>query len=360
MPRRILFQVHLWVGVLTGLYICVVCVTGAALVFRIDMQRALHPHLFTASAGPLADPVAVMESVSRAYPDYKLSGVEVPTTSRPTYLGYVTRGREFLTVLIDPVTTDVLGVLPERTPIHTLQELHYDLLGGRTGRMINGAGAIGILVMCATGLVLWWPGIKAWRRGFMVDFSRDGRRVIWELHRAIGIWSVAMIAMFAVTGLSFVFPSEFRATVNRVSTITVSRAPQSVRPAADGLSPSWREMIDRARPLAAGKHVARIVLPFGERGAFLVMFAGESPTPAGSPLTPIYLDQYTGEPLAATVAARTWGDALMAAVVPLHVGGYGGRPGKVAWFLFGLAPAALFVTGSIVWWRRVVRPRMAR
>ena len=69
----------------------VISVTGAALVFRIDLQRAAHPHLFTPRAeGPLADPVTIMESVSRAYPDQRLSGVDAPTTGRPTYLAYVT------------------------------------------------------------------------------------------------------------------------------------------------------------------------------------------------------------------------------------------------------------------------------
>jgi uncharacterized iron-regulated membrane protein len=337
--------------------VVVVCVSGAALVFRIDMQRALDPRLFTPSAaGPLADPVAVMESVSRAYPQHQLSGVEPPTTLRPTYLAYVTRGNEFRTVLIDPVSTVVLGDLPDRQSIRTLQNLHYNLLGGRTGRTINGVGAFGILLLCVTGLVIWWPGAKAWRRGFVV--RRGGRRVLWELHRAIGIWSVLFIAMSAVTGLAFLFPAGFRSVVNRISPITVARSPQSGEPSL-ATPPSWRQMIDRARPYAPGQAVARVVLPFGERGAFLVMFARQSPTPAGSELTPVYLDQYTGERLATATGARSWGDAVMSRMTPLHVGGVGGQAGRVAWFLFGLAPAVLYVTGMIVWWRRVVRPRWA-
>jgi uncharacterized iron-regulated membrane protein len=99
-------------------------------------------------------------------------------------------------------------------------------------------------------------------------------------------------------------------------------------------------------------------LPFGDRGAFLVQFADRSPTPAGSELTSIYLDQYSGDRLAATAASRTWGDAVMAAMTPLHVGGLGGAPGRWAWFLFGLAPVVLFITGSVAWWQRVVRPRL--
>jgi uncharacterized iron-regulated membrane protein len=224
--RRFLFQVHLWIGVLIGLYVVVVCVSGAALVFRIDMQRAIDPLLFTPTvAGPLADPVAIMESVSGAYPQYRLSGVDAPTTLRPTYLAYVTSGDEFRTVLIDPVTTAVLGALPERAAIRTLQDLHYNLLGGRTGRMINGIGAFGILVMCATGLVIWWPGgffsRRAPRRAEGTSPTseasptegRQHHRQWQQLHRAIGAWSAAFILMSAVTGLSFVFPTGFRSVV---------------------------------------------------------------------------------------------------------------------------------------------------
>jgi uncharacterized iron-regulated membrane protein len=345
-----------------------VCVTGAALVFRIDMQRALDPHLFTPSAaGPLADPVAIMGSVARAYPQHKLSGVDAPTTVRPTYLAYVTSGSEFRTVLIDPVSTAVLGELPERRAIRILQDLHYNLLGGRTGRTINGIGAFAILALCATGLVIWWPGVRAWRRGFTVDFTRDGppslklwrtsRRVLWELHRAVGIWSVAFIALTAITGLSFAFPAGFRAAVNRVSPITASQSPRSGVRVEGADVPSWSQMIDRARSHAAGRPVARVVLPFGDRGAFLVMFADRSPTPAGSALTPVYLDQFTGERLAVPAATPTWGDAVMSRVTPLHVGGVGGQAGRIAWFVLGLSPAVLFVTGLLVWWKRVIRAR---
>jgi len=356
--RRLLFQVHLWLGVLAGLYVAVVSVTGAALVFRIDLQRALYPDLFTPSAaGPLAGPVAVMESVSRAYPQHRLSGVDAPTTGRPTYLAYVTSGAEFRTVLIDPVTTTVLGELPDHPVIRTLQDLHYNLLAGRTGRTVNGVGAFGILALCTTGLVIWWPGAAGIRRGLVVDFGRDGRRFTWELHRAIGGWSVAFIALSAITGLSFVFPAGFRSVVSRVSPLTMARSPQSGPPANP--VPSWPEMIEQARTYAVGSPIARVVLPFGERGAFLVMFAERSPTPAGSELLPIYLDQYTGGRLSATAAPRTWGDAVMARMTPLHVGGIGGQAGRLAWCLFGLAPAALYVTGMLVWWRRVVQPRWA-
>jgi uncharacterized iron-regulated membrane protein len=363
MARRGLFQVHLWLGLLTGSYIAVVCTTGAALVFRIDMQRALHPTLFTPrTAGPQADPVEVMNSVTRAYPGATVSGVDAPTTSRPTYLAYAYGGNRLLTLLLDPVSGDLLGELPDRSFVRLLQDLHFDLLAGQTGRIVNGAGALFLLAMCVSGLVIWWPGRDEWTRGLVVDFRRRWKRVNWELHSAIGIWTVALIAMWAVTGLYFVFPGAFRATVNRLSPITIVRSPQSGPPQSSQPSPTWRSLIDEARRHAPGQYVARVVLPSSPRSAFLVMFSRVQPTPAGATdLTSIYLDQHTGAVLAAPPSTRpTAGDRVMAWVAPLHVGNFGGNAVRAVWLILGLSPPALFVTGFIMWWTRVVRRRWIR
>jgi uncharacterized iron-regulated membrane protein len=358
--RRALFQVHLWTGVLTGLYVFVVCITGAALVFRIDLQRTLHPDLFTPSAdGPPADPVAVMETVRSAYPAGRLSGVDAPTTARPTYLAYVSSGERFLTLLLDPVTATLLGELPERSLVRTIQDLHFDLLAGRTGRVVNGIGACWMVVLAATGLVIWWPGTTGWRRGFTVDFRRNWKRVNWDLHSATGVWTVAFVAMWALTGVYFAFPSQFRATVNWMSPVGTSQTPRS-NPAAAGTSPlSWRALVDLARQHVPDQHVARVVVPATDRAALLVLFSKLRPTPVGSTtLTPVYLDQFNGAVLSEPPRGRrTAGDVVMAWVGPLHVGSFGGTGVKVAWLVLGLSPPLLFLTGFIMWWTRVVRPR---
>jgi uncharacterized iron-regulated membrane protein len=358
-----LFQVHLWVGILAGLYIVVVCVTGAALVFRIDMQRAMHPALFTPrTAGPTANAADVIESVTEAYPAERVSGVDAPTTTRPTYLAYAGSGDRFRTLLLDPVSAELLGELPEQSFVRTLQNLHFDLLAGRTGRIVNGIGAMVLVVMCLTGIVIWWPGRANWRRGFTVDFGRQWRRVNWDLHSALGIWTAVLVFMWAATGVYFAFPTAFRHAVNRFSPITVTRAPQSNPTRAPQSPPTWRALIDEARRHAPGEQVARVVIPSSANAAFLVLFSKTHPTPAGSAdLTSVYLDQYTGERLAAPPpAGRTAGDLVLAWVGPLHVGSFGGDVVRVAWLVLGLAPPALFVTGFLMWWIRVVRPRRVR
>ena len=123
----------------------------------------------------------------------------------------------------------------------------------------------------------------------------------WELHRAVGIWTVPFLALFALTGLSFVFPAGSRcgATRSRRSASTGRRFRATALPTHQaGVGRS----IARARQEKPGQHVARVVMPFNDRAAFLVMFSASSPTPAGSELSSVYVDQYSGEVLAAAAS----------------------------------------------------------
>jgi uncharacterized iron-regulated membrane protein len=56
---------------------------------------------------------------------------------------------------------------------------------------------------------------------------------------------------------------------------------------------------------------------------------------------------------------RRPGDWLVKALVDVHFGRSWGMTGKLVWVVFGLVPAALFITGCITWWSRVVRRRAA-
>ena len=356
--RKVVFQIHLWTGIAIGLYLLVVCITGAALVFRIHLQRAAFPHLFVATTGEPADAATVLDRLRNVYPNDRISGIDTPTDLRPTTLAYVVRGETLLTILLDPTTGRVLGELPDRSLVRTIQDLHFDLLGGRTGRIINGAGGGLLLILCMTGLVIWWPGVRTWRRGFVVDVRRSWKRINWELHGAVGIWSVCLIAMWAMTGVYFAFPSQFRSAVNAISPLTVAALPQSNPAGAPTSRPGWRELIARARQQVPGRYIQRVVLPANDTAAFLVMFSATRPASGREHLTPVYLDQYTGEVLRMPSRAdRSAGDIVMDWVAPLHVGSFGGTTIRVAWLVLGLAPPFLFITGFVMWWSRVVRRR---
>jgi uncharacterized iron-regulated membrane protein len=359
--RRVMFQLHLWVGVAASLYLLLVCVTGAALLFRPEMQQALYPQLFvSADGGVLADPASVIESVRAKYPQYRVTGIDAPTTARHGYLSYVDAGGRYLTVLIDPVSAQVLGELPDRSAIRTLQSLHFDLLAGATGRKVNGTGAVCLLLLVLSGLVVWSTGRQPWRRRLRVDFGRGWRQVCRDLHSAVAIWVFLPLAMWAFTGFYFAYPSQFRAGVGWISSVSRPRTPSSDAGIAGQAAADIHELLRIAREQRPGMHVARVVLPSSQRGAVQVLFSSQSPTPVGTmALQSVYLDQFSGRVLSeAPQGPRTLGDTVMTWAAPLHVGNFGGAVIRFLWLLLGLVPPLLAFTGVVMWWTRVVRSPM--
>jgi uncharacterized iron-regulated membrane protein len=360
--RALVFRVHLWLGLGVGLYIALIGLTGAIVVFRPELQAAAYPEFHTPDRGPSgssrnalqnADPATVLREIQASFPDSRVSGIDWPTYRRDTFLAYVSEEGGFRAVFVHPVTGRVQGELPYDW-IRWLQDLHFDLLAGTTGRVVNGVGALCLALTCLTGLIVWWPGLTRWRDGLRIHGRRGWKRGTWELHGATGVWLLALLLHWAVTGAYFGFPQPFRSAVGALSPLAAANQPASTVPTA--LAPITRPapdaIIARARLEVPGAKVARMVWPFGGRGTFLVVMArrvhGDYDT--GDEVT-LYFDQYTGDLLLARDhQRRSAGDAVMAWILPLHAGSFGGMPIKILWALAGLALPLLFATGLVMWW----------
>jgi uncharacterized iron-regulated membrane protein len=362
----VLRRVHLWVGLLAGLHLTVLSVTGAALVYRSELQRALHPHLFAASTpGPRADPVAVLEAVAEAFPGGRVSGVDAPTRSRETYLAYVVQDEGFRTVLVDPVTARPLGELPERSLVRALQDLHFELLAGRTGRRVNGVSALLVLVLAATGVGLWRARGRSGEGNRGEDPRRLRRRTLRGLHGAVGMGSLLFLGMWALTGVYLAFPSQLRAVVGLVSPTAPPPTPWVESGSggrgpgengAEGVGPELATLLQRARAAAPGQHVARVILPVDEESPLLVQLSPAFRRTGSDPrLTSVYLDPHAGGVVEVQgPGPASPGHALTSWVRPLHAGDLGSPFLKLIWFLGALAPPLLFATGFRIWWIRLV------
>src|SRR5690349_11731105 len=113
--RKALFQIHLWLGLVLAIYVIVIGLTGSILVFRGDLQKLTFPEFFSVErhGEPDAPLPQILSELQRRYPGTKLSGLDYPTQRRQTYLTYLTRGNQFLTVFSNPVTGQVIGELPK-------------------------------------------------------------------------------------------------------------------------------------------------------------------------------------------------------------------------------------------------------
>lgn len=208
--RRLLFQVHLWIGIALGLYVVAISVSGSAIVCNRELSRiASRPMRMAAPAGRRRMPPGQIEqSIVRAYPGYRiLSFREAEQLARPD-LVILDNRRERIARLFDPYTGKDLGD-PRPAVIRLLAwlaDLHDNLLAGLAGRTFNGIGAFLLTVLWATGAVIWWPGIKNWRRSLRIQPKARFARLNWDLHSAVGFWCGIFVLIWGVSGFCLCFP----------------------------------------------------------------------------------------------------------------------------------------------------------
>ncbi len=66
------------------------------------------------------------------------------------------------------------------------------------------------------------------------------------------------------------------------------------------------------------------------------------------------------EPLKEGSRTLRFGDKVMFWMAQAHFGRFAGIGTKIMWTVMGLMPAVLFVTGSLMWWKRVLKPWLSR
>jgi len=293
--RRALFQVHLWSGIAAGVYILMISVTGSVLVYRNELYIAATPEsIISKSSGPRLTDDQLTEAATRLYTGYRVMKLGRAADPDEAVEVWLRRDQEIKKRLFDPRTGIDLG---DSIPIgirlmSKLLDLHDNLLTGETGRKVNGVGALLVLALASTGLAIWWPGTKTWRRGLSLHRGVGWKRLTWDLHSMIGFWSLGFTLVFAVSGIYLAYPELFQDLADRLYPLTTANA--GVR------------ISDRVIYWVA-------ILHFGRINGIGIPCSG-----------PGLCDQTT----------------------------------KAIWAIFGLAPAVMFVSGAIMWWNRVLRPRL--
>ncbi len=222
--RKALFQIHLWSGLGVGLYLVVISVTGSVLVFRSELRQTFMPQpVLVEAVGERLNEDGMIAAAERAWPDGSVSIFAERDEPTQAITISVKRGGDVQQMLLDPYTGAALGhAMPAGWRLTTwLLDLHDNLLAGTTGRAVNGVGAILVTLLSVTGLVIWWPGIRNWRRSLTIDRRASWRRLNWSLHSAIGFWTVALVFMWGFTGIYLCIPTPFTAFVDYVEPLNM-------------------------------------------------------------------------------------------------------------------------------------------
>ncbi len=357
--RRAFFQVHLWMGVLLSLYIAVIGASGSVLVFEEEFTRlALPPLASSFEPGHVAGVPAALAAVAAAHPQAKASYLAAPTPAMPFYrIRIVDSDRRQSLLTLDAKTVAILPVA-SRSWINWVHDLHLYLLLGPSGMQVNGVGAVVLLVLTATGLVLWWPGVRTWARGLRVNFRHNWRRINFDLHNAIGFWTLFIVVWWAISGVYFAWYKPVQRAVNLLSPLQGIRPPVALPASGAGGTADLSVILRAAQAEAPTGFLSEMGLPTQKGGLIHVDMDLRAPGDF-SHRDILTFDPATGRMLSVWHYGQnhTLGDWFIWGMHPLHFGTLWGLPFKIIWALLGLSLPILSVTGLVMYWNRFLRKR---
>ena len=256
MIRRWLLTLHLWVGLAAGLFLIVISVSGSALVFESDIDRALNRS--TSFVTPGAQPLPIETLVARVQasrPGDQVTGVGIANQPDRVY-GFSLRSRQ--TAMVDPYTGNILGLRDrEKSFARWVHLLHTRFVAGDIGEKMVGGFSIAMLGLSITGLVLWWP-----RKIFSVGRSPSWKRKNFDLHNVLGFYSSLVMFFITLTGVLIAFEGFTDPLVRRLNDTRDAPAPQSM-PVAGAQRIPVDEAIAIAERALPGAFASNVGLPAG-------------------------------------------------------------------------------------------------
>jgi uncharacterized iron-regulated membrane protein len=362
--RKILFYVHMVVGLSIGLLASVVCLTGSLIVYKPEIESLLLgpvSHLVPPADGQTVSLQLAYDAVKQKQPDCRIQQAYLhaePDLAWSFDLNCKPRGR--VVVYIDKYRGSITGEDHFQGKwTQWLYDLHVRLLSGAAGETVNGIGALLLIVLASTGLVVWWPGVKHWRSAFGFESRARWRRKNYDLHRLTGFFVSLLLMFVALTGAYFAFPKTYEAIV-----AWAAQKPSVL------LAPRTRTGAPHRISLDVIYATAVQALPVGETTLFTFPQQKNAPYSLRRMLPGdwrrtgdnlVYIDQYTGQVIRLNYHRElAWPIRFTRDLYPLHFGTFGGNFTRILWIIVGLAPAILYVTGLLMWWNRSILPTLRR
>jgi len=215
--RPVLKTIHTWIGIIGGLFLSVIGLTGSVILFRADFERAALPRSAGAETGRRAGLDDIAREVSNVRPQSHIRRVYLPAQPGEPYIVQVqSAGKRTERIALDGSGGKVLGTIQPGW-VDWMVDLHRNLLSGPTGRSVVGGLGIVLFILSVTGLLMWLTGARNWRAWISVRRRGSTTRFHYELHRASGLWAYAFLALISFTGIELAYPNAFR---NAVQSLT--------------------------------------------------------------------------------------------------------------------------------------------
>lgn len=350
----LVWRVHRWLGLALGGLIVLLSATGSLLVVHHEIEARLERDRRTAAPPAAGQPTLPLADVVRAAiaaaPDghrlFRLIPGETPRSTHKVIL--LTPDAKRWTMFVDPFTARVHWSGPDQTLFTPwLLALHMQLHAGRAGYIATGAGGLALTVLALTGVYLHRDRLRSLvRQPFRLRFG--WRVALADLHKWVGLVALFFPVVLGITGTFYAWIS-FEAKKPAAALSPLAPA---------GLAP-LEPMIAAAATRFPGAELLRLQFPAEADGAVTVLMLHRANLP-WQKFSRVTFNTATGAVRSVQAAVDLPRAAQFRSLLaPLHFGFYGAAWVKWAYFVGGLSPALLALSGAALSWsrRRTARGR---
>lgn len=369
--RKILISVHLWIGILSGVVVVVLGLTGCVLVFVDEIRPVVYAdrmELPSVSGAQLSLQDMMRKAQDIWGKEKRVSALEIYNDPGKTWhfrayqednnegKWYWNEKKFYESLFMDPYTGQlVFHEQSEFEFFRVILYLHWSLLlKTELGQPVVGVVTLLFVLSLLTGLYLWWPKNKKARRvrfSFKWKDSTGLKRKNYDLHNVLGFYVFGVGLVIALTGMIWAFPMLDRGLQNLLNSGAVEKAMVPVVPSFPE-KPENRGLdfiltdIKKRYPKA---EAYQFYFPNDSFSNVMVLARYEH---ALKNVTTRY-DVISGQLLQTdTFEEKRNGEKFSDMNYGIHTGSILGLPGKILAFLASLISASLPITGFLIWYNK--------
>lgn len=364
--KKIINKVHLILGLIIGLVIIIVALTGCIYAFQEEIQNLTQSYRFVEKqTTPLVPPTQLKDIAQKQLPGKAIHRVVYGEKERAASVTFYNSDPDYYYIVyLNPYTGNVLKVKDMNADFFRfILDGHFYLwLPPSIGQPTVAIATLIFVVMIITGIVLWWPKNKAAaKQRFSIKWSAKWRRKNYDLHNVLGFYASWVLIFIATTGLVWGFEwfSKSLYWVTSGGKSLVEWSPASSDTTKSNIQ-KYLSPVDYIweKTMLANPSLESIEVDFPDNKQAAIGITTNTDAGTYWKADNRFYDQYTLKEIPVKHAYGRFNSQLSAADkirrmnYDIHVGAIWGLPGKFLAFFASLICASLPITGFMIWWGR--------
>lgn len=267
--RKFLNDVHLWIGLPSGIIVLLICLSGTIYVFNTEIKELSSPGLYKVSHAANAQRLSAEELIAAVSRETggKVISIKIPADPERSFVltvrkpeeskpgekkgekrpgktteaakglapesakgkagvagaerpGPPSRGVQYM---VDPYSGKILGSSADKSAVSEFMQMMFslhrwllldrieepligELPNRKLGSYISGTATILFTLGVISGIIIWFPQkIRNWKQGLKIKWNANWKRVNHDIHNSLGFYSCIFLFLMGITGPQWSF-----------------------------------------------------------------------------------------------------------------------------------------------------------